>query len=112
MAYKDYSNVTRENNFGSIYPNSTRLPWNKIWHGIKQRCTNPKNSHYKNYGGRGIKMFITKEQIKYLWFRDRAFSMKVPSIDRIDNDGHYVFENCQFIELSDNVKKSHIDRKK
>src|ERR1700741_1496094 len=26
----------------------------KIWAGILQRCTNPKNNSFKNYGGRGI----------------------------------------------------------
>lgn len=24
------------------------------WNHMKQRCTNPNNGHYKNYGGRGI----------------------------------------------------------
>lgn len=26
----------------------------RIWNGIKQRCLNPKNPSFKNYGARGI----------------------------------------------------------
>ena len=39
-----------------------------------------------------------------LWLRDEAANMKKPSIDRKDKDGHYVFGNCRFIELSNNSK--------
>lgn len=31
-------------------------PLNNIWNIIKQRCENPKNKKYKNWGGRGIKI--------------------------------------------------------
>jgi len=72
---------------------------------IKQRCNNSKCPVYKYYGGRGIKCFITLEDLKILWDRDKASEMKSPSIDRIDNDGDYIFENCQFIERSDNIIK-------
>jgi hypothetical protein len=27
-----------------------------VWRGIKQRCQNPSDKDYKNYGGRGIRM--------------------------------------------------------
>jgi hypothetical protein len=72
---------------------------------IKQRCNNINFKQYKNYGGRGIKnKFNNADEIKFLWFRDKAYLMKKPSIDRIDNDGNYCLENCRFIELSLNVK--------
>lgn len=78
----------------------TRIYWD-----IYSRCTNNKCSNYKYYGGRGIECNITKEEITKLWFRDKAYNMKKPSIDRKDNDSHYIYSNCQFLELSDNVKK-------
>lgn len=79
--------------------------WVRCYHNIKLRCNNPNADNYKWYGGRGIKCLITSKELKQLWFRDKAYLMKKPSIDRKDNDGNYIFENCRFIELSKNVAK-------
>jgi hypothetical protein len=80
-----------------------QYPWKRIFQSIKSRCNNKNVSSYKDYGERGITCLITVEEIKILWFRDKAYSMKKPSIDRIDNDGNYTFENCRFIEMGLNV---------
>lgn len=103
MSFRDYSKFDQENSYGTIFKKTQKFPWNSIHHSAKQRCNNPNNSHYKNYGGRGIKFFITLAEIKELWFRDRAYLLKVPSIDRKDNNGNYTFDNCRFMELSDNA---------
>ena len=76
-----------------------------VYWDIKQRCTNSKRDNYKYYGKRGIKCLITEDQIKFLWYRDKAYFMKIPSIDRKDNNGNYTLDNCQFIEQSENTKK-------
>jgi hypothetical protein len=81
-------------------------PWLNTLSHIKQRCNNPNNPRYDAYGGRGIKCLITANELKQLWFRDRAFEMKRPSIDRIDNNCSYIFENCRYIELSENSRNS------
>lgn len=87
------------------------MPWKKTLCGIKQRCLNKKSASYYRYGGRGIKVNITADELKVLWFRDKAYLMDTPSIHRIDNDGNYEFGNCMYVERDDNVrlipKKSH-----
>jgi len=85
-------------------------PWYGSYHDAKQRCNNPNNSRYKYYGGRGIKFLMNMEEIKRIWFRDKAYKMKIPTIDRIDNDGNYCLDNCRFIEKSENTIKSNRER--
>lgn len=78
-------------------------PWMKAHRAAKARCENPNNNRYYCYGKRGIKFLLLSWEIKYLWFRDKAYLMKKPSIDRIDNDGSYEMGNCRFIEKIKNV---------
>ena len=85
-----------------------KFPWKRTYQIIKQRCNNPKNVSYKNYGERGIKCLITPDELKELWFRDKAYEMKKPSIDRIDNDGNYCLENCRYLELRQNKNNARI----
>jgi hypothetical protein len=44
-------------------------------------------------------------QIKSVWFRDEAWKLSRPSIDRIDNNGNYDVSNVRFIEVYQNTKK-------
>lgn len=83
-----------------------KYPWDRVFYNAKARCENPNYIRYEYYGGRGIKFLLTKKQIKFLWFRDKAYLLKKPSIDRIDDNGHYILDNCQFIEHVENVRKS------
>lgn len=72
---------------------------------ITQRCEDPRHASYKWYGGKSVRNFLTFEDLKYLWFRDGAARMKRPSIDRIDANDDYNFDNCRFIELFDNQSR-------
>lgn len=82
----------------------------QIWDNIQKRChTAPQMRQFKNYGGRGIENRITPYEIQALWERDGADLMKQPSIDRIDNDDHYTFANCRFIEHSENGRRGSIN---
>lgn len=86
--------------------------WETSYVCLKSRCNNPNATGYKRYGGRGIKCLISKKEVQKLWFRDKAYLMKRPSIDRIDNDGNYTYDNCQFIELGENSRKANKNKGK
>lgn len=71
------------------------------WKHIKQRCYNPNDSGYKNYGGRGIKVceeWLDKEtgfKNFYNWSINNGYREDL-SIDRINNDGNYEPTNCRW----------------
>jgi len=82
-----------------------KKPWYGSYHGAVDRCSNPNHIYYKYYGGRGIKCLMKPKDFKFLWFRDKAYLMTKPSIDRKDNDGNYELTNCHFIEQVENTIK-------
>lgn len=72
------------------------------------RCYNPKNIGYHNYGGRGIKVYqkwkeSSKEWIQ--WALNNGYK-KGLEIDRIDNDGDYTPENCRWVTKLENSRKT------
>lgn len=70
------------------------------WINMKGRCTNPKRSDYKNYGGRGITYDPSWES-----FENFLRDMGEPSdaqltLDRKDNSKGYSKENCRWASRS------------
>jgi len=102
-----YKNRKKYLQYSSLYNKQyhQKYPWLQSYYDAKNRCTNANNVRYKNYGGRGIQFLLTRSEIEKLWHRSKAHLMKKPSIDRKDNDGHYIYENCRFIELSENSSR-------
>ena len=80
-----------------------RYPWTIARSRAANRCNTKTTNGYQRYGGRGIKCLISTPEVKELWIRDGADKMKRPSLDRIDHDGNYAFDNCRFIEMSLNT---------
>lgn len=75
------------------------------WLGMKCRCFNKNDSHFKDYGGRGIT--ICPEwldfDVFYKWSLENGYKDGY-SIERKDVNGNYCPENCCWIPLEDQPK--------
>lgn len=68
------------------------------WTGMKDRCYNPSNPRYQDYGGRGIEVceewkFDFSSFMKWAFANGYEESLQ---IDRVDNDGDYEPSNCKW----------------
>ena len=77
-------------------------PWYKTLMRITTRCSGKNEPYYK----KGIKNFLKLSDLKFLWFRDKASLLKKASIDRINPELDYTLENCRYIELSENSRRT------
>ena len=78
-----------------------------IFKGMKDRCYNIHEKDYRWYGGKGIKIcqqWIDNPKSFEKWAMSNGYTNDL-TIDRIDSSKDYCPENCQWITISENVKR-------
>jgi len=101
-----YTNTLKHGHFRDRKPTKVRVAWSSM----KDRCLNPKNKQFKDYGGRGV-------TVHEPWINDfESFLAHVGeppsqkhSIDRIDTNGNYEPGNVRWatpIEQQHNKRKT------
>lgn len=68
----------------------------QAWANMLDRCGNPNNMGWKNYGGRGIKVCKRWRTFESFWADMGPTYREGLSLDRINNDGGYSKTNCRW----------------
>ncbi len=78
--------------------------WYLLWYGIKDRCLNPKNPKFADYGGRGIKVYEPwiDDLVGFIKYIHNTLGPRPEgmTLDRQNNNGHYEPGNLRWATRS------------
>lgn len=77
-----------------------------IWAGMRQRCGDPGNPGFADYGGRGITVCERWQSFENFIADMGARPSPKHSIDRVNNDAGYSPENCRWATKSEQMRNT------
>jgi hypothetical protein len=84
----------------------------KIWQGMRQRCNNPNDKDYSDYGERGIKVCNEWEENPMAfvdWALRNGYADNL-TIDRENVNGSYCPSNCRWATYTEQARNKRIQK--
>lgn len=97
--HKEKIKQYRRQHYKTVQGYLQRIVWD-----VKQRCNNPKAINYKYYGGRGIKLCFTSDEL-YQWVVVNNIKPQNKQMHRIDSNGDYCLDNVEFLNPKNHFAK-------
>jgi hypothetical protein len=77
-----------------------------VWNVMRQRCQNPRNKQFEDYGGRGIRVIGRWNTFANFWRDMGSTYQRGLTLDRINNNGPYSAANCRWTTMAVQVRNS------
>lgn len=91
---------------GNLKHGMTHTPTHQTWRGMKERCDNPRNSHYKSYGAVGV-TYDPRWASFENFYADMGPRPEGTTLDRFpDRFGNYEKGNCRWATTAEQSRNT------